>query len=80
MADITAYDVIYGRSWPASHLPHLNWRNNNVQFRHRGRSVYVNGSADFGEDDVILGHISGSINAVEASRLVREEKGNFFSF
>ena len=54
VADLTTYDVIYGRPWLASHQPHLNWRNNDVRFRHRELSVYVNASADFGEDDVIL--------------------------
>jgi len=38
----------------------------------------VNASADFGEDDVILSQISGSMNAVEANRLVNEEQGELF--
>ncbi len=78
MADLTTYNGVYGRFWLASHQPHLNWRNNDVRFRHRGRSVYMNAPADFGEDDVILSQISDSIDAMEANCLIREEKGNFF--
>ncbi len=78
MADLTTYNMIYGRPWLVNHQPHLNWRNNDVRFRHRRRSVHVNASAYFGENDVILSQISGSINAVETNRLVCEENEKLF--
>ena len=34
------YDLILGRPWLHDVNPYLNWRTNDVRFRHRGQSVF----------------------------------------
>ena len=75
--DMDTYDLILGRPWLHDTNPHLDWRTNDVRFRHMGQSVYFRANADF-ETAQWLQDIPGSINAAEARRLEKDEQAEIF--
>lgn len=75
---LKTYDIVFGRPWLRDLNPHLNWQNNQVQFRHKGKRVDLNASEDFDSQDWLKA-IPGSICAVEARRICKEESGEIFT-
>ena len=78
VADIIQYDIVLGRPWLHDSNPSLNWKNNDVRFHHNGKSVFFTANADF-ETNIVLKDVQGTINALEAMRLVNEEQGTVFA-
>ena len=78
VVDIIQYDIVLGRPWLHDSNPTLDWKNNDVRFHHNGKSVFFKANAEF-ETETVLKDVQGTINALEALRLVDEHQGTIFA-